>query len=130
VLPSRMVRVSASVNLPLHHKSRSSLLAPAHPGGPRKKDIKQLCCGGVVSGQPWVSQYQKGKPFSILLQQETTGWQWHQLDDMQIICTLLQTDNHASTSTLSFYSQMPFLPPNQQHQSTEGINHTCSKVVI
>ena len=26
------------------------------------------------------------------------GWQWHQLDNMQIICTLLQTDNHASTS--------------------------------
>ena len=49
-------------------------------------------------------------------------WQWHQLDHMQIICTSLQTDNHASTSTLSFfYSRMPFLPPNQQWQSTEGI---------
>jgi len=23
------------------------------------------------------------------------GWQWHQLDHMQIIFTLLQTDNHA-----------------------------------
>jgi len=32
-----------------------------------------------------------------------TGWQWHQLDHMQIICTSLQTDNHASTSVLSFY---------------------------
>jgi len=30
-------------------------------------------------------------------------WQWHQLDHMQIICTLLQTDNHASTLPLSFY---------------------------
>ena len=30
-------------------------------------------------------------------------WQWHQLDLMQIICTSLQTDNHASTSPLSFY---------------------------
>jgi len=29
-------------------------------------------------------------------------WQWHQLDHMQIICTLLQTDNHASTSPLTF----------------------------
>jgi len=26
------------------------------------------------------------------------GWQWHQLDHMQIICTSLQTDNHTSTS--------------------------------
>jgi len=33
------------------------------------------------------------------------------MDHMQIICTSLQTDNHASTS---------LLPPNQQRQSTEG----------
>jgi len=32
-----------------------------------------------------------------------TWWQWHQQDHMQIICTSLQTDNHASTSPLSFY---------------------------
>ena len=31
------------------------------------------------------------------------GWQWHQLDHVQIICTLLQTDNHACTSALMFY---------------------------
>jgi len=30
-------------------------------------------------------------------------WQWHQLDHMQIICTSLQKDNHAVTSSLSFY---------------------------
>jgi len=29
-----------------------------------------------------------------------TEWQWHQLDHMQIICTTLQTDHHASTSLL------------------------------
>ena len=27
------------------------------------------------------------------------GWQWHQLDHMQTICTLLQTDNHTNTSS-------------------------------
>jgi len=31
-----------------------------------------------------------------------TGWQWHQLDHMQIIYNLLQTDNYASTSSLNF----------------------------
>jgi len=36
------------------------------------------------------------------MKQEMTGWQWHQLDRVQIICTLLQTDNHASTSSLNF----------------------------
>ena len=36
------------------------------------------------------------------MNQEMMGWQWHQLDHMQIICTLFQTDNHASTSSLNF----------------------------
>jgi len=30
------------------------------------------------------------------------GWQWHQVDHMQIICTSLQTNNDASTSSLKF----------------------------
>jgi len=49
------------------------------------------------------------------------GWQWHQLVHMQIICTTLQTDNHASTQSLNFFTgRMLFLTPNQQCQSTEG----------
>jgi len=74
-----------------------------------------------IFGTTWVSQHQKGKPFWILLQQEMMGWHWHQVDYMQIICTLLQTGNHASTSPLSFTDRTPFLPPNQQRQSTEGL---------
>jgi len=36
-------------------------------------------------------------------------------------CTSLQTDNHANTPPLKFFTgRMPFLPPNQQSQSTEG----------
>jgi len=37
---------------------------------------------------------------------------------MQIICTSLQTDNQAIFLT----GRMPFLPPNQQRQSTKGTN--------
>jgi len=48
----------------------------------------------------WVSWHQKGKPFWILLEQEMMGRQWHQQNHTQIIYTLLQTDNHASTSPL------------------------------
>jgi len=33
-------------------KSRSSLLAPAHPGGPRKRDVKWLC---VCTGEQMLS---------------------------------------------------------------------------
>ena len=47
-------------------------------------------------------------------------WQWYQLGHMQL-CTSLQTDKHASTPTTQFFTGwMPFLPPNQQCQSTEG----------
>jgi len=38
--------------------------------------------------------------------------------------SLLQTDNHANTHHSVFFTGwVPFLPPNQQHQSTEG-THT------
>jgi len=44
--------------------------------------------------------------------------QWHKLHHMQIICTSLQTDNHASTSLLNFFTGwMLFVTPNQQCQS-------------
>jgi len=51
------------------------------------------------------------------MKQEMMGWQWHQLDHMQIICTLLQTDIHASTSSLSFY--MPDARPDAQPTALE-----------
>jgi len=49
------------------------------------------------------------------------GWQWHQLDHMQTICTSLQTDNHASTLSLIFTGWTLFLTPNQQCQNTGDI---------
>ena len=65
--------------------------------------------------------YQKGKTNLDFTGARDSGWQWHQLGHMQF-CTSLQTDNHASTPPLFFTGRMPFLPPNQQRQSTEGIN--------
>ena len=50
------------------------------------------------------------------------GWQWHQLNHMQIICTLLQTDNHASTSPLSFYRPAT-LPAAQPTVSKHWMQH-------
>jgi len=50
--------------------------------------------------------------FWILMKQEMMGWQWHQLDHMYIMYTSLQTDNHSSTSPLSFYS-LDALPATQ-----------------
>jgi len=69
-----------------------------------------------------VSRYQKGKINLDFTEARDSEWQWHQLGRMQV-CTSLQTDNHASTPPLKFFTgRMPFLPPNQQRQSTESIN--------
>jgi len=48
-----------------------------------------------------VGQYQKGKTNLNFTEVRDSEWQWHQLSHMQV-CTLLQADNHASTSALSF----------------------------
>ena len=66
-----------------------------------------------------MSRYQKGKTNLDFTEARDSEWQWHQLVRVQV-CTSLQTDNHASTAPLKcFTGWMPFLPPNQQHQSTE-----------
>jgi len=44
------------------------------------------------------------------------------------VCTSLQTDNHASTLPLKFFTgRMPFLPLNRQRQSTEGMRKFAFK---
>jgi len=50
------------------------------------------------------------------------GWQWHQLDHMQIICILLRTDNHASTWSLNSHrpDALPDAQPIASNQSIEG----------
>ena len=57
---------------------------------------------GPLSGTTQVSRYLKGKTNLDFTEARDSDWQWHQLDHMQV-CTLLQTDNHASTPPLSFY---------------------------
>jgi len=67
-----------------------------------------------------VGRYQKGKTKLDFTEARDSEWQWLQLGHMQV-CTSFQTDNHAITSPLRFFTgRMPFLPPNQQRQSTEG----------
>jgi len=52
------------------------------------------------------------------MKQEMMGWHWHHMARTQIICTSLKTDNHASTSSLNFFTGwMLVLTPNQQRQS-------------
>ena len=80
---------------------------------------------GLFSRTTWVSRYQKGKTNLDFTGARDSEWQWHPLCHMQV-CTSLQTDNHAITPPLCFFTgRMPFLPPNQQRQSTEGT--ICNK---
>ena len=75
---------------------------------------------GRLSGTTRVSRYQKGKTNLDFTEARDSEWQWHQLGHMQV-CISFQADNRASTPPLSFFTgRMPFLPPNQQRQSTEG----------
>jgi len=55
-----------------------------------------------LSGTTRVSRYQKGKTNLDFTEARDSEWQWNQLDYVQV-CTLLQTDNHASTHHSVFY---------------------------
>ena len=56
---------------------------------------------GPFTGTTQVSRYQKGKTNLDFTEARDSEWLWHQLGHMHV-CTSLQTDNHASTSPLSF----------------------------
>jgi len=71
-----------------------------------------------LSGTIRVSRYQKGETSLGFTEARDSEWQWHQLDYMQI-CTSLQTDNHASTTPLSFY-RPDALPAAQPTASNHG----------
>ena len=71
---------------------------------------------GPLSRTTRVSRRQKGKTNLDFTEARDSEWQWHQLGHRQV-CTSLPTDNHAPT-TQFFTGRMPFLPPNQQRQST------------
>jgi len=67
-----------------------------------------------VSRTTQASQYQKSKTSSDLneARDNGVGWQWHQLDHMQTICTSLPMDNLANTHCSIFTGRMLFLVPN------------------
>ena len=56
---------------------------------------------GPFSRTTRANQYQKGKTNLDFTEARDSEWQWHQLGRMQVYNSL-QTDNHASTSPLSF----------------------------
>ena len=82
----------------------------------------------LFSRTTWLSWHQIGKQFWILLEQRWWGGSrmLHQLDHLEIICTWLQTDNHASTSPLSFYR--PDALPATQPTASKHWRHARKKI--
>jgi len=80
---------------------------------------------GLFSRTAWVIRHQKSKPFWILLEQQMMGWQWHQLDHMRIFAPRSRQITTPVPHHSVFTGRMPFLPPNQQRQSTEGVIVIC-----
>ena len=91
---------------------------------------------GPFSGTTQVSRYRKGKTNLDFTEARYSEWQWHQLGHMQV-CTSLQTDNHASTSPLSFLQAgCPSCRPtnsvkalkaekkhSKSHKNADGLTH-------
>jgi len=49
------------------------------------------------------------------------GMQWHQLDHMQTICTLLQTDNHTNTHHSPIATWKKVLKIDTSKQQTDNL---------
>jgi len=74
---------------------------------------------GSLSRTTRVSRYQKGKTNLDFTEARDSEWQWHQLG----MCKSTPRSRQITTPVPHhsvFTGRMPFLPPNQQRQSTEG----------
>ena len=67
-----------------------------------------------------MSWYQKGKTNLDFTEARDSEWQWHQLGHMQVLHVAPERQPRQHPTTQFFTGRIPFLPPNQQRQSTEG----------
>ena len=100
----------------------------SRPHGPWYGNIELLhLFNGLFSRTTWVSRYQKGKNSLDFLNKarddRVVGWQWHQLDHMQTICTFFrqittQTPRHSIFTDRS----SSWHPTN----SVRALKHNCN----
>jgi len=78
---------------------------------------------GPFSRTTLVGRYKKGKTKLDFIEARDSEWQWHQLGNMQV-CTSFQTDNHTSTSPLSFLqAECPSCRPTNSVKALKA--HKC-----
>jgi len=68
----------------------------------------------------WVSQHKKGKQFWIFLEQEMMGGSGMSWTTCKSFATRSRQVTMLVPHHSDFTGRMPFLPSNQQRQSTEG----------
>jgi len=127
---SRQSKASATCRMPFlpHNQQRQST------EGNVSSKLHTHPFNGPFSGTTQVSRYQKGKTNLDFTEARDSEWQWLQLSHVQV-CTLLQTDNNASTPPLSFLQarleldryQHTMLTTNPCCQSKEI--HNCSPML-
>ena len=79
---------------------------------------------GPFSRTTRVGRYQKGKTNLNFTEARDSEWQWHQLGHTQV-CTLLQTDNHASTQF--FTGRMPSCRPTNSDKALKANQCTTNR---
>jgi len=78
----------------------------------------------------WVSWHQKGKIILGFNEAINDGWQWHHLDHMQFICTLLQQITMPVPHHSIFTDRMPFLRPTNSIKAVNNYKKTIKLVQI
>jgi len=107
-----LISPSPAVSHPIHSRSQILLLVTAQTHS----------FNGPLSGTTQVSRYQKGETNLDFTEARDSKWQWHQLGHMQV-CTLLQTDNHASTLPLSLLQAgCPSCRPSSNVKALKAMN--------
>ena len=54
------------------------------------------------------------------------GWQWHQLDHMQVICTSLQTDNHTTHHSSFLLARCSYCRPTNNVKALKALEKACN----
>ena len=100
-IPARLDVSTKNINLEKVKKNRNSKRSRLEDTMERFNVIQTPSLIASFPTTTWVGWQQKGNTILHLMKQELVRWQCHQLDHIQIICTSLQIDSHASTSSLN-----------------------------
>ena len=122
------IKISTFLDPFKHHFELKTILLIAKQDTATPMQHTHTRLTALCPGLPGWAGTRKVKPIWILLKQETvsgSGISWA-ICKSAPRCRQITTPAH---HTLFFTGRMPFLSPNQQHQSTEGTQHPCNSSI-